>query len=242
MTLHFRPFAGFTLLCALLFTVLICLGVWQLERMRWKLALISQMSRNMTAPAISLDAALELGIERAQYHRVILKGHLENRKESYLYTTGPSGGPVYHVLTPLKLDNGAMMLIDRGYVPLALRDPASRPGSEPQSEVTITGIWRMPDRSGPFTPAPDLPHRVWFSDDFAGIARVENLRFAAPAIIEAAASPRARAWPRAGQTRIMVANDHLEYALTWFLLAAALLVVYIAYHSAQGRLALGAGR
>jgi surfeit locus 1 family protein len=73
------------------------------------------------------------------------------------------------------------------------------------------------------------------------MARREHLKLAAPAILEAVAAPNAQGWPRGGQTRIDIPNDHLQYALTWFLLAAALLAVYLAYHRAQGRLVLSNG-
>jgi surfeit locus 1 family protein len=239
MKLNFRPLVGFTLLCLPLLALLLGLGVWQLERLQWKLGLIAQMSRNMAAPPIGLDAALALGNDRAQYRRVALTGRFENSKESYAFATGPNGVPVYHVLTPLVLDDGRVMMIDRGIVPTVLRDPAARPGSEPTGSVSLVGIWRTPDRPGPFTPAPDLAHRVWFARDLAGLARVNHLRLAAPAILEATASPNAQAWPRGGQTRVDLPNDHLQYALTWFLLASALVVVYFAYHRAQGRLSVG---
>jgi surfeit locus 1 family protein len=240
MKLSFRPLFGFTLLCAPLFVLLMGLGVWQLERLQWKLALIAEVTRNMAAAPISLDSALAMGT-RAEYRRIALAGTLENAKETYLYTTGPRGGAVYHVLTPLRLDDGRTMMIDRGYVPLDLRDPATRSGGEPRGRTNIIGIWRTPDKPGPFTPAPDLVHRIWFARDLTDMARREHLKLAAPAILEAVAAPNAQGWPRGGQTRIDIPNDHLQYALTWFLLAAALLAVYLAYHRAQGRLVLSNG-
>jgi surfeit locus 1 family protein len=145
-------------------------------------------------------------------------------------------------LTPLLLSDGRAMLIDRGIVPTTLRDPALRPGSEPQGMVHLVGIWRTPDRPGPFTPAPDLKHRVWFARDLSGIAQTENLKLVTSAFLEAKASPTDAAWPRAGQTRIDLPNDHLQYALTWFLLAGALVVIYFAYHHSQGRLSFGENR
>ena len=218
------------------------LGVWQLERLQWKLGLIAQMTRNLAAAPISPDAALALGNDHAQYRPVTVSGRFEIAKEVYVYTTGPHGAPVYHVLTPLRIEDGRTLLIDRGYVPVPLRDPVSRPGSEPLGRVHIVGIWRTPDLPGPFTPPADVMHRIWFARDLAGIARAEHLTFAAPAIIESIASANTQAWPRGGQTRIDLPNDHLQYALTWFLLAAALIAVYFAYHHAQGRLEFRAAR
>ncbi len=234
--IRFRPLAGFTLLCFALFALLVGLGVWQLERLQWKRALIAQMSRNMKAPPIDIDAVLALGSDAAQYRRVAVDGRFENSNESYIFTTGPNGAPVYHVLTPLRLRDGRAVMVDRGYVPPVLRDPASRPGSEPQGEVHLIGVWRAPDRPGPFTPPPDLLRRTWFARDLSSIANANRMRLTAPAILEVAASPNAQGWPRGGQTRVDLPNDHLQDALTWLLLAGALIVVYFAYHRARGRL------
>jgi len=191
----------------------------------------------MHAPAISLDEALKLGAARAQYRRVVLTGRFDEREETYLYTTGPEGRAVYHVLTPLLLGSGGAIIIDRGYVPLSLREPASRPASEPLGQVNVIGILRTPDRPGYFTPTPDWRHRVWFARDVTAIANFVHLHLAAPVVVEAVASPGAK-WPRGGQTRVDLPNDHLQYALTWFLLAAALAAVYLAWHRARGRLRL----
>jgi surfeit locus 1 family protein len=232
--IRFRPQPGFTLLCLPLFAILIGLGVWQLERLQWKLGMITQIRRNIHAAPISLDEALKLGIERAQYRRVALTGVLDNANENYLYTTGPRGRPGYHVLTPLTLASSRAVMIDRGYVPLSLRHPALRPGSQPEGVVRLTGVLRAPDRPGFFTPSANLHDRVWFARDVEAMARHDHLRLVAPVVLEAIATPGEK-WPRGGQTRIDLPNDHLQYALTWFLLAAALAVVYIAWHRARGR-------
>jgi len=231
--IRFRPQPGFTLLCLLLFALCMGLGLWQLERLQWKLELIAQIQRNMHAPAISLAQALKLGIEHAQYRRVTARGSLDNTKENYLYTTGPGGGPVYHVLTPLLVGSGNAVMTDRGYIPVSLRDPATR--SEPNGQLEYVGILRMPDKSGTFTPSPDLHHRVWFTRDVEAMARRDHLRLVAPVILEAVATPGEK-WPHGGQTRIDLPNDHLEYALTWFLLAMTLAIVYLTWHRARGRL------
>lgn len=237
--IRFRPQLGFTLLCLPLFAVLVGLGVWQLERLQWKLGLIAQIQRNMHAPSISLDEALRLGAGRAQYRRVVVTGRLDNSHEAYLYTIGPGAKPVYHVLTPLVREDGTAIIVDRGYIPISLRSPAARPGSETEDRVEFVGILRIPNKPGIFTPAPDLRDRIWFVRDVQAMAARDRLRLAAPVVLEAVAASGNK-WPRGGQTRIELPNDHLQYALTWFLLAAALGVVYFAWHRARGRLSFSA--
>lgn len=235
---RFRPLAGFTALCLPLFAILVALGVWQVERLHWKVALIEQIRRNMAAEPISLERARALG-HRAQYRPVAVTGRFDYSGEAYVFTTGPDGAPVYHVLTPLILSGGGAVMVDRGYVPENLRLPETRPGSEPAGMHRVIGIWRIPDHPGSFTPQPDLRKRIWFARDLSKIARVDRLKLAVPALLEAVAAKHGRGWPRGGQTRIDIPNDHFEYALTWFLLAAALLAVYVEYHRAHGRLGFG---
>ncbi|MEI9885188.1 MAG: SURF1 family cytochrome oxidase biogenesis protein [Rhizomicrobium sp.] len=88
------------------------------------------------------------------------------------------------------------------------------------------------------TPPPDRARRIWYVRDVAGIARADGFAVSAPALIEADAAPNPGGWPKGGQTVVTFRNEHLQYAITWYLMAAALLGVYLAYHVSQGRLGL----
>lgn len=234
MRLYFRPIPRLTVAVALAFVLLMGLGIWQVERLHWKLALIAQVNSNLAAQPLTPDRALAMGSE-AQYHRVALNGRFDNKNETYVFTTGPDGQAVYHVLTPFRLADGRTLMVDRGYIPLALRDPGTRKAGE-LGGVEIVGVWRMPDAPGPFTPAPDLKKQVWYARDVTAMAKVERIALAAPVIVEADATANPGGWPKGGQTVVRFRNQHLQYAITWFALAGGLLIVYLAYHRAQGRL------
>ncbi|HEY5049133.1 MAG TPA: SURF1 family protein [Rhizomicrobium sp.] len=238
MKIFFRPLAGFTLFAVPLLALLAGLGVWQLDRLQWKLQLIAAMNRNMHAAPISIDRALAMDLSKAQYRRVLLTGRFINARESYVFTTDEQGAPVYHVLTPLLSGNGREIMVDRGLVPPFLRDPSSRRQGELVGELHIVGILRTPDAPGPFTPQPDPAGNIWFARDLKGIAAARHIRLSAPVIVEADAHANPGGWPRGGQTRVNLPNDHLQYAITWFLLAAALVFVYVAYHHTRGRLTI----
>ena len=237
----FRPLLGVTIATAILFAMLVGLGVWQLQRLQWKLGLIDQVNRNLTAPPISLDAALAMG-KGAEYRRVTLAGRFTNGQEAYVYGIGVEGAPVYHVVVPFTVDDGRTLLVDRGIVPRDLRNPALRPDGIDNHETKVTGVWRLGDVPGTFTPAPDLKQRVWYVRDVASIARADGVTLAAPALLEADATPNPGGWPKGGQTVVTFRNEHLQYAITWFLMAAGLLGVYLAYHASRGRLAFGTSR
>jgi surfeit locus 1 family protein len=238
MCIHFRPLIGLSLATAILFSGLVGLGVWQLERLEWKLALIASVNRNLAAPPIPLDRALAMGADAAQHRRVVLDGRFDNSKEAFLFATDADGNPVYHVLVPFRTARGTL-LVDRGIVPLALRPASMRRAGDPDGRRRVAGVWRVPDPAGFFTPPPDLGKRIWYSRDVRTIAKADGVALAAAVIVEADATPNPGGWPRGGQTQVHFRNEHLQYAITWFALAASLVVLYFAYHRATGRLGFG---
>jgi len=231
----FRPYPGLTIACVLMFAVLCGLGTWQIQRLHWKLALIAQVDANMKAPPLALDRIRALSPDRAQYRRVSLRGVFDHAREQYVFTTD-AGEPVYHVLTPLHVPQGWLM-IDRGAVPKDRLDPKTRAAGNPPGMVAVTGVWRTPDAPGLFTPAPDAAHRVWYARDLAGMARADGLALLAPIVVEADATPNPGGFPVGGKTVVSFRNQHLSYAVTWFGLALGLLGIWFAYHISRGRIA-----
>jgi surfeit locus 1 family protein len=232
----FRPLPALTAVCAVAFAILGGLGAWQLERLQWKLGLIAQVNRNLHAAPVSLDTGPLAQTSRNEYARVTLTGTFDNAKEAYVYGLDAAGAPVYHVIVPFRMRDGRVYLVDRGIVPNERLDPATRREGRLDGERHVSGVWRTPDRPGWFTPEPDLAHRIWYAHDLGAIAKADGVMLAAPVVIEADAAPNPGGWPKGGQTRVEFRNEHLQYAITWFGLAAVLLGVYIAYHISRGRL------
>ena len=238
--ISFRPLPALIVVCAILFAALVSLGVWQMERLQWKLAVIDLINRNMHARPLNLDdGAVPIHEFKTEYLHVSLSGRFDNTKEAYIYGIGPLGAPVFHVVVPLALHNGGTFLVDRGIVPRELRNPTTRPAGVANGDVKVVGFWRWAESPGAFTPQPDLNDRIWYSRDAISIAHVDIIALAAPALIEADATPNRGGWPKGGQTAVKIRNEHLQYAITWFLLAAGLLGVYLAYHLSLGRLTFG---
>ena len=235
--IRFRPYPGLTVTTLIMVAILCGLGVWQVQRLAWKEALIATVSSHMLAPPVSLDQALAMSADEVQYRKVALSGRFDNAKENYVFTTGAGGAPVYHVLTPFTADDGKVLMVDRGEVPKEKLDPATRASGNGVGEMHVTGVWRVPDAPGFFTPPPDIAHRIWYARDLAGIARAEHLVLAAPVVIEADATPNPGGWPRGGQTVVSFRNQHLSYAVTWFGLAIVLLCIWFSYHFSKGRIA-----
>ena len=121
-------------------------------------------------------------------------------------------------------------------IPQNLRDPKTRAAGELEGEQHVTGVWRTPDAANLFTPKPDLKKRLWFARDVKAMAELDHLVLVAPVVVEADATPNPGGWPKGGQTVVSLPNNHLQYAITWYLMALGLLAVYLAWHRQKGRL------
>jgi surfeit locus 1 family protein len=175
------------------------------------------------------------------YTRVLLVGRYLHEHERHLYgiVEGLAG---WKVITPLQTASGDIVLVDRGFVPEPLKLPAARQRGQIEGVAELTGLVRTSQPRGRFTPPDDPAANRWFSRDIPGLVASlppELGAKAAPFIVEAEAAPVPGDWPRAGVTMLKISNRHLEYALTWFALAATLIVVFVIY--ARNKLAPGAG-
>lgn len=215
---------------------LIALGVWQLQRLDWKDGLIKRLEERVEAQPISLAAAIKNWHDTgdAEYLSVATKGRFLHDKERYIYAVDAREGAGYHVLTPLETaDGNTTVLINRGFVPEALKDPAKRASGQLPGEAEVVGLVRTPGGKEMFTPEADPKTNVWYWRDMDGLVRsmfAGEERQVAPFFLEAKAEPaNPGGWPKGGVTIVTLPNRHFEYALTWFGLAAALLGVFLAY-------------
>lgn len=224
--------------------VILCgFGFWQVERLAWKNGLVAMVSERAGQPANPLPPESDWGgltWEGDEYRRVTVTGRFRHDLEVHVFTSLNDSrfdvsGPGYWVLTPLALGNGATVIVNRGFVPDRNKDPATRPEGQVDGEVTVTGLIRMPETGGQFTPDTDEAVGVWYIRDPAAIAKARDLDRVAPFFVDADVTPNPGGLPIGGTTRITFRNDHLGYALTWFGLALSLAGVYAVWAFGQLR-------
>lgn len=216
------------------FLLLISLGRWQLDRLAWKDGLIAAIeTRTKEEPVELLNAysasyPSDLGFE---YMRVKARGRFLHSKERYFYAPDADAGPGFEVYTPFVMDAGPVVFVNRGYVPEEKQNPATRAAGLVEGDVEVVGLLRGPGSKGFFTPDNDPARNLWFWRDPAGLAASafgNRAKYVLPVFLDAEpANPGG--WPKGGATRLELPNRHLEYALTWFGLAAALLGVFSAF-------------
>lgn len=186
------------------------LGVWQVERLRWKLDLIQRVETRIAKPPIAAPATAD---PKFEYRPVRVSGTFLHDRATLVQALTERGAGFW-VMTPLQTQHG-LMLVNRGFVPEERRSEASKPGGE----VTIEGLLRLSEPGGRFLRANQPEQDRWYSRDVAAIAAARGLDQVAPYFIDAGPSPRG-VLPIGGLTVVRFRNAHLIYALTWFGLCA----------------------
>lgn len=215
-------------LALVLFAVFCSLGVWQVQRRAWKLELISQVDQRVHRPATPAPGpaqwpALSRGGD--EYRHVQATGTPRYDQETLVQATTDYGSG-YWVMTPLQLRGGGTVLINRGFVLPAWRKRAGP--DHPAGEISVAGLLRMSEPDLRFLRHNDPARNIWYSRDTGAIAAARGLGEVAPYFIDVekgpGQAPDPAVAPVPGLTVINFRNSHLSYAITWFALAAMVIV------------------
>jgi surfeit locus 1 family protein len=224
-----RRIAAFVAL-AVAFVILIALGTWQVERLHWKEGLIAGIEARRTAAPISAEQALQdvAGGVDVDYRAIAVSGRFDHAKERYFLATN-DGEPGFYVYTPLTLADGKIIFVNRGFVPEELKDPARRKPGEIDGDVTVTGLARAKLAAKPsfMVPENEPAKNLFFwkdMDAMASSAGIDKTRVL-PFFVDAGAAPNPGGYPIGNVTQIDLPNNHLSYAVTWYGLAAAQVVI-----------------
>jgi surfeit locus 1 family protein len=217
----------------------VSLGVWQMERRAWKRDILDRITTNQAASPMPLDELVKGDPLRREYGRVTVSGTFLHDKEFFLAARSLKNKVGMHVVTPIRTDSGTIVLYDRGWIPSEQKEPAKRAQGQLEGKVDLTGIVRRTQIKRQFAPENDPPKNFWFHVDVPLMRQMAGGK-PDPVLdtffLEADAKPNPGGVPVGGQTRLDIPNDHLQYAITWFLIALAGLGVYLAYHWEHGRL------
>ncbi len=211
--------------------MLVVLGTWQVQRMYWKEALIAQIDERTQSEPRPL-AEMEVKYRASgdvDYWPVTVSGTFLHQGERHFFATwqGKSG---FYVYTPLQLEDGRYLLVNRGFVPYDIKDPAKRAEGQVAGPVTIVGLARNPleGKPGALLPDNDTVKNIFYWKDRDAMAATAGLPAGAvvlPFFVDANDAPNPGGLPIGGVTLIDMPNNHLQYVITWYGLAAALLGV-----------------
>ncbi len=222
----------------LAFAVLIGLGTWQLERLAWKEGLTATLTQRLAAPPVDLPppqawARLDPGTH--EFQRVKVRVTFPRPDQALVYTVGSAlrpdvKGPGHWVMALGQIHGsqvpGGQILVNRGFLPQQTPAAATAPPPPPTDPVELVGVLRWPESRGWFTPKDDPGRNLWFARDPAAIAAGKGWGPVAPFYLEQEAPAAPAGQPQPGAIRASLPNNHLQYALTWYSLAAVFLVVF----------------
>ncbi|MBN8976377.1 MAG: SURF1 family protein [Rhizobiales bacterium] len=239
-----RRVAGLSIFSAVIVALLIGLGVWQLQRRVEKHALIAMLDERLAAAPVPLPAAADwpkLTQAHDEFRRVTFPATFEARPEGHVFSSGSAvradiTSPGVWVFAPVQVEGSGVVAINRGFAP---EGQFARISPVPSGTVTLTGYLRFPETPGMWTPQADRAKRLWFLRDPAAMAKTLAWDNIAPFYIDLETPAPANGVPKPGPLVVHLKDDHMQYAITWFGLAAAVgiaFAVWLARALAEGRL------
>jgi cytochrome oxidase assembly protein ShyY1 len=230
--------AGFALFTLVVTAAFIALGVWQLQRRVAKHALIAALTERLAALPVALPPPAQwraLNAEHDEFRRVSFAASYAPLPDAMVYSSGSAvrkdaATPGTWAFLPARLAGGEMVVIDAGFVENTMQDRAVQDRAVAKlvtgQPVTLTGYLRFPEAAGWLTPAENRAKRLWFVRDHLAIASALGWGSVAPFYIDLEQPVPENGIPRPGPLDVHLKDDHLQYAITWFGLAGAVLIAF----------------
>lgn len=234
--MSFRPSLWMTVFAIPSLLILLYLGTWQMMRMYWKEALIENFINRATATAIAPPVTDQA--EDFQYQRMQVNGVWMHHAEVQLIGRTFEGTAGYHVITPMRLDDGRILMMNRGWVAQDYRRPETRPSTLVAGQVTVDAILRLKRQKGYFVPDNNPEQDDWFTLNIDDIIKHHDLgdQVITAYSADVLRQPGPYVLPIGAAVEIDIPNNHWQYALTWYGIALGLIGVYLSWHMQAGRL------
>ena len=212
--------------------ILLSLGTWQVQRLHWKEDLLASIEARRTAVPVSVEVIeQELGAgAEIDYRAATASGRFLHDKERHFLAThrGQSG---FYVYTPLVMADGRYLLVNRGFVPYDRKEPSTRPEGLVEGEQKISGLARarLDEKPSALVPDNDEAANIFYWKDLDRMAASVDLPQdkVLPFFLDADDQPVSGGLPIGGVTVIDLPNNHLQYVITWYGLAFALVSVVL---------------
>ena len=241
-----RGVAGFAVFTLAMVALCVGLGMWQLQRRAEKHALIAALTERLAAPPAALPAASQwsaLDSARDEFRRVQFAATYRS-PDAMVYGSGSAvrddiSGPGTWTFLPAALPDGETVVINTGFVQNTMQDRSQQDRAVAPLitgvPVTLTGYIRFPEKAGTLTAAENSTKRLWFTRDHLAIAHALGWEKVAPFYIDLEAPVPPSGVPKPGPLTIHLKDNHLQYAITWFGLAAAVVVAFGVWWRGQRR-------
>jgi cytochrome oxidase assembly protein ShyY1 len=242
-----RPVAGFAIFTLVMLIAFVGLGIWQLQRRVEKHALIAALTERLAAAPRPLPPPVQwsaLNPAHDEFSRVSFTATYQSRLDAMVYGSGSAvrgdiSGPGTWAFLPAQLPDGETVAVNAGFVPNTMQDRDLQDRAVAQlitrQPVVLTGYIRFPEAAGMLTPAEDHSKRLWFTRDHLAMARALGWDKVAPFYIDLETPVPANGIPKPGPLEIHLNDDHMQYAITWFALAGAVVIAFAVWWRGQRR-------
>src|SRR5947209_1478269 len=233
-----RGLLGFGAFTLLMLAIFVGLGIWQLQRRIEKHTLIAALTERIAAPPISLPAPAQwsaLRPGRDEFRRVRFTATYEPVLDVMVYSSGSAvrddiSGPGTWAFLPARLQGGETVVVNAGFVQNTMQDRSQQDRAVASlvnhAPVMLTGYVRFPENAGVLTPSENRAKRLWFTRDHLAMAKALGWGEVAPFYIDLEQPVPANGIPKPGPLQVHLNDDHLQYAITWFTLAAAVAIAF----------------
>ena len=246
-----RGVAGFAIVTLVMVAVCISLGIWQLQRRLEKHALIAALDERLAAAPVTLPAPPQwsaLTPAKDEFRRVSFTATYAKFPDAMIYSSGSAvrediSGPGTWAFVPARLPGGEAVVINAGFVQNTMQDRTQQDRAVGRlvtgQPVKLTGYLRFPEAAGTLTPAENIAKRLWFTRDHLAIARAlgwgEGGKSIAPFYVDLESPVPESGIPKPGPLTVHLKDDHMQYAITWFGLAFAVMIAFGIWWRAQRR-------
>jgi surfeit locus 1 family protein len=242
-----RRGAGFGIFTLVMVALFVGLGVWQLQRRVEKHALIAALTERLAAAPSPLPSPAQwarLTPAHDEFRRVRFAASYEPGPDAMVYSSGSAvrediSGPGTWAFLPARLPTGETVVVNAGFVQNTMQDRAQQDRAvkplvtgEP---VALTGYIRFPETAGVLTPAENTATRRWFTRDHLAMAHALGWGEVAPFYIDLEEPLPASGIPKPGALEVHLKDDHMQYAITWFTLAGAVVIAFAVWLRGQRR-------
>jgi cytochrome oxidase assembly protein ShyY1 len=242
-----RGVAGFGVFTLVMLALFIGLGVWQLQRRVEKHALIAALTERLAVAPGALPSPAQwsaLTPAHDEFRRVSFTATYEHLPDAMVYSSGSAvrediSGPGTWAFLPARLASGETVVVNAGFVQNMMQDRSQQDRAVAPlitgQPVMLTGYLRFPDKAGVLTPAENLARRLWFTRDHLTMAHALGWGEVAPFYIDLEQPVPVSGIPKPGPLEVHLKDDHMQYAITWFALAGAVVIAFGAWLRAQRR-------
>jgi cytochrome oxidase assembly protein ShyY1 len=247
-----RAATGFAIFTLVMVAAFAGLGIWQLQRRAEKHALIAMLSERLAAAPEALPAPSRwnaLTPAKDEFRRVSFTATYARLPDAMVYSAGSAvrddiSGPGTWAFLPARLPEGETIVVNTGFIQNTMQDRSQQDRAVGRlitgDPVQFTGYIRFPESAGTLTPPESLAKRLWFTRDHLAMARAlgwgEAGKAVAPFYVDLETPVPESGIPKPGPLSVRLKDDHLQYAITWFTLAFAVVIAFGVWWRAQRRI------